>query len=496
MGYRNKEPYELHDKVWEEFSNYVVDVKYFVENLQYDGFNRNCDKKSHELTSYLEYSLNKDELESKSFCLPSNYKIRSIEDFLEPIEPPEFPEIKNTPSILLPLEKYPDWYKQFFDDTKERREKISNEIESVKKTILNKKRNYQEIYTTLFNEFVKIKGEAHQGNALMNCRLIEIAHLQHKLPPFLAKPFKAGIDSESKVALIEFEFPDFQNVSIPVGTKLVQYEEVIKYASETVRKKIIKTTLYSLIIRAGFLASKCNVSNLYESIVINVEQNWFDPATGQPRNGIIATLQAPVNYFLTLDLSKLDPESCFKYLKGISTPNLQHISPVRPIFTINKEDDRLVTNRDVDSLIEEESNLAAMEWEDFEHLVAQLFEWEFSKNGIEVKVTRASRDRGVDAILFDPDPLKGGKYVIQAKRYTRTVDVSAVRDLYGTVMNEGANRGILITTASYGPDAYDFAKDKPISLVDGSNLLVMLKKHGKKFRIDLVEARRLNNESQ
>jgi hypothetical protein len=30
--------------------------------------------------------------------------------------------------------------------------------------------------------------------------------------------------------------------------------------------------------------------------------------------------------------------------------------------------------------------------------VSQLFEWEFGKNGVEVKVTRASRDRGVDAI--------------------------------------------------------------------------------------------------
>jgi restriction system protein len=109
-----------------------------------------------------------------------------------------------------------------------------------------------------------------------------------------------------------------------------------------------------------------------------------------------------------------------------------------------------------------------------------------------VKVTRASRDRGVDAILFDPDPIRGGKYVLQAKRYTRTVDVSAVRDLYGTVLNEGANRGILITTASFGPDSYDFAKDKPISLVDGPNLLVMLQRHGKKFRIDLNEARDLN----
>ena len=40
------------------------------------------------------------------------------------------------------------------------------------------------------------------------------------------------------------------------------------------------------------------------------------------------------------------------------------------------------------------------------------------------------------------------------------------------------------------------AKDKPISLVDGPNLLLMLQKHGKKFKIDLEEARRLNEENK
>jgi restriction system protein len=59
-------------------------------------------------------------------------------------------------------------------------------------------------------------------------------------------------------------------------------------------------------------------------------------------------------------------------------------------------------------------------------------------------------------------------------------------------MNEGANRGILISTSSFGPDAYEFAKDKPISLVDGANLLQMLQRHGKRFRINLEEARQLN----
>src|SRR3546814_6159161 len=115
--------------------------------------------------------------------------------------------------------------------------------------------------------------------------------------------------------------------------------------------------------------------------------------------------------------------------------------------------------------------LASMDWGDFEHLVRELFEKEFATRGGEVKITQASADGGVDAVAFDPDPITGGKIVIQAKRYTRTVGVSAVRDLYGTIQHESASRGILITTADYGPVAYQFASGKPIPLFTGANLL-------------------------
>ena len=135
-----------------------------------------------------------------------------------------------------------------------------------------------------------------------------------------------------------------------------------------------------------------------------------------------------------------------------------------------------------------------MDWEEFEHLIRELFEQEFNQNGGEVKITQASRDGGVDAVAFDPDPIRGGKIVIQAKRYTNTVGVSAVRDLYGTVMNEGATKGILVTTADYGPDAYDFAKNKPLTLLSGGNLLHLLEKHGHKVRIDLREAKQILGE--
>ena len=51
--------------------------------------------------------------------------------------------------------------------------------------------------------------------------------------------------------------------------------------------------------------------------------------------------------------------------------------------------------------------------------------------------------------------------------------VSAVRDLYGTMIAEGASKGILVTTSHFGRDSREFAKDKPITLIDGPNLVYM-----------------------
>ena len=117
-------------------------------------------------------------------------------------------------------------------------------------------------------------------------------------------------------------------------------------------------------------------------------------------------------------------------------------------------------------------------WE-FEQLIANLF----GKMGLESKLTRSSRDGGVDCVAYDLRPVLGGKVVIQAKRYRHTVGVSAVRDLYGTMMNEGANKGILVTTSGYGPDAFEFAKAKPIELIEGGGLLYLLQGVGIEARI-------------
>jgi restriction system protein len=112
----------------------------------------------------------------------------------------------------------------------------------------------------------------------------------------------------------------------------------------------------------------------------------------------------------------------------------------------------------------------------------------FQKMGLETRQTRPSRDGGVDCVAWDTRPVMGGKVVIQAKRYAHTVGVSAVRDLYGTVVNEGASKGILVSTSGYGKASFEFADDKPLELLDGTNLLYLLKEHaGVDARIDTPE---------
>ena len=53
------------------------------------------------------------------------------------------------------------------------------------------------------------------------------------------------------------------------------------------------------------------------------------------------------------------------------------------------------------------------------------------------------------------------------------------------MLNEGASKGILVTTSGYGPDAYEFSNDKPIELLDGGGLLYLLDQVGIQARIIL-----------
>jgi restriction system protein len=254
-----------------------------------------------------------------------------------------------------------------------------------------------------------------------------------------------------------------------------------------------RDSLYESVVFQTALAMMADVFRAPEapsiqSVVFNGWVHGVDRSTGKDFTSCIISVRAMREQFDEIQLDRVDPKQCVRNLKGMFAPTLVSLAPVRPFMELNRTDQRFVASREVLEGLDQGKNLALMDWEDFEHLVRELFERVFCVDGGEVRVTQASRDQGVDAIAFDPDPIRGGKFVIQAKRYNNLVPVSAVRDLYGTMLNEGATKGILVTTAYYGPDAYDFAKDKPLTLIDGSELLGMLDQYGHGgFNITLVK---------
>lgn len=317
-------------------------------------------------------------------------------------------------------------------------------------------------------------------------------------PDYFPQEFNLDYNPNNGILIVDYSLPDIEDIPKLKEVKYIQAKNEFKeiYISDAELRRLYDDLLYQIALRSIHELYEADVVDALKSIVFNGWVKFTDKATGKKVNSCILSVQAEKEQFLEINLAQVDPKACFKSLKGVGSAKLSSLTPIAPILRIDKEDKRFISSYDVTGDIDETSNLAAMDWEDFEHLIRELFEKEFTQSGGEVKVTQASRDGGVDAIAFDPDPIRGGKIVIQAKRYTNVVGVSAVRDLYGTVVNEGATKGILVTTADYGPDAYEFAKGKPLTLLNGGNLLHLLEKHGHKAKIDLKEAKKILSEKE
>lgn len=242
-------------------------------------------------------------------------------------------------------------------------------------------------------------------------------------PDYFPKNFELEYNPDNKILIIDYELPSIEKIPKVKEVKYVLSRRELKeiFLPEAQINKIYDDVLYKFSLRTIHELFEADVINALDAISFNGWVNSINKATGNEENNYILSIQVTKLVFERIDLSNIDPKTCFKNLKGVSSSKLSSLTPIRPILQINKSDKRFVDGYDVVDSLEEETNLAVMNWEDFEHLIRELFEKEFQSSGGEVKVTRASRDGGVDAIAFDPDPIRGGKIVIQAKRYTNTV---------------------------------------------------------------------------
>lgn len=309
-------------------------------------------------------------------------------------------------------------------------------------------------------------------------------------PSTLPYFWELKFDANEAILISEIRLPDIVNLP-PKKVVTQKNGTVIKLLNKEEKNTIVPSFHPAILLRVAYEIFRNDVDKKIKLLVINGWVEFHDPQTGILTKAYTSSMAVKHEEVIDLVLEKLDPIAAFNKLKGVSAGKASEIIPIRPVLTLNTKGSRFVEAVPVLDVVDTQTNLAVMDWQLFEHLIRELFEKKFSKNGAEVKITRASKDKGVDAVVFDPDPITGGKYIIQAKRYTNTVDVSSVRDLCAVVQKEGASRGILVTTSNFGADSYAFIKDMPITLLNGSELLGLLNEYGYKFRIDIEEAKKL-----
>jgi restriction system protein len=301
-------------------------------------------------------------------------------------------------------------------------------------------------------------------------------------PSGFPQNFRVGYSPSSKELVVERELPGVQIIPGITEFRYVKARDAIdsKPRKQTEIRSLYQDLVGSIALRTIHEVFQTKQNDQINLVTFNGYLETTDPTTGQDIRPHLISVRVTRERFSEINLKRIEKAACLRNLGANASSRPDECLPIKPIVEFNMVDKRFVDSNDLLIGLESRPNLMDLNPFEFEQLVGNLF----SKMNLETKQTRTSRDGGVDVVAFDTRPVLGGKVVIQAKRYRHTVGVSAVRDLYGTMMNEGANKGILVTTSGYGSDAFDFAKNKPIELIDGSGLLYLLEHHaGMRARI-------------
>ncbi|MFD7277137.1 restriction endonuclease [Streptomyces sp. NPDC059862] len=287
----------------------------------------------------------------------------------------------------------------------------------------------------------------------------------------------AAFDAPARQLVLDWEMPGYDVVP---EAKSVRYVPSQDQDKETARPVTQRRALYREVLAQSMLLVlhqlfTADEYGILDSVALNGFVDAHDPATGRQAHIFLATVMAQRAVFTGLHLEQVDPVSCLTdALRGQLATRPDQLTPVRPSRKPQDVGNHVVTHGG-----DEEPDLYDMDPIAFESLVADLFR----AMGMQAVTTQRSNDGGVDVDALDPTPIRGGKIVVQVKRYRSTVPPTAVRDLYGTVQDVGANKGVLVTTSGFGPGSHTFARGKPLELISGTELVDLLHRHGLRGRL-------------
>ena len=220
-------------------------------------------------------------------------------------------------------------------------DELEKDWEKEKETYYNNQREHNEKIDKLQDGYFGRSAES----VIQYCEMV-LNNSQY--PETFPKDFDLDYNSDSKLLIIEYILPAPDDLPTLTNVKYIAAKKELKesFLSETQLAKIYDAVIYKIALRTLHELFEADKAEALEVIIFNGWVNAIDKATGKKVNNCIVTIQAKKIEFNEIELSNVDPKTCFKHLNGIGSSKLSSITAVQPIAQINKNDKRFISSHE------------------------------------------------------------------------------------------------------------------------------------------------------
>jgi len=224
--------------------------------------------------------------------------------------------------------------------------------------------------------------------------------------------FRLAYQPESKELVIDYHLPTADVIPLEAEYRYVKTKDEIepKLRKANEIRDLYTDIVSSIALRTIHEVMEADQGNVIDVAAFNGFVETVDPATGRDIQPYLISARAIKSDFMQINLARVDKKSCLRNLGARVSPQPLEKQPVKPVVEFNMVDRRFIEQGDILGELESRPNLMELSPSEFETLTSNLF----NRMGLETRLTRASKDGGVDVVAYDTRPVLGGKVVIQS----------------------------------------------------------------------------------
>ena len=161
---------------------------------------------------------------------------------------------------------------------------------------------------------------------------------------FLSGEYQLHYDEAAKTLVIDLDLPEFEKTPNVKNYRFVAAKsdtEEVKHKDSFVQK-VYDEFVYQLALAVPHAFFTCDAEQTVQAIVFNGWVTYINRATGNKTTACIVSLHCEPSELLKINLREVDAKTCFRSLKGVASPQISSLTPVRPIINVDRSDKRFV----------------------------------------------------------------------------------------------------------------------------------------------------------